>query len=113
LLFTITGKHIGITEAIKSYAEEKTSKLPRYYNSINRIEVIIDGGTSGNTSVEIIARAEHSKIFVVTETSDDAYKCIDVAVRKLERQLRRKKTRERNHKHVAGTEREEQQTESA
>jgi len=99
LLFNITGKHINVTEAIKRHAEEKTSKLPKYYNSINQIEVIIDGGQGGNTSVEIIARAEHSKIFVVTETGEDAYKCIDVAVHKLERQLRRKKTKERNSKH--------------
>ena len=43
MLFTISGKHIEITEAIKIYAEKKTSKLPRYYNSINQIEVIIAG----------------------------------------------------------------------
>jgi len=113
LLFTITGKHITITEALKSYADEKTSKLPRYYNSVNQIEVIIDGSDGGNTRVEIIARGEHSKVFVATETSDDAYKCIDLAVHKLERQLRRKKTRERNHKHAADTERKEKQTESS
>jgi putative sigma-54 modulation protein len=102
LLFTISGKHIEITEAIRRYAEEKTSKLPRYYNSINRVEVIIDGSQNGNPSVEIIARAEHSKVFVVTETGEDAYKCIDVAIHKLERQLRRKKGRERDNKHSGG-----------
>ena len=104
MLFTISGKHIEITEAIRKYAREKTSKLPRYYNSINQVEVIIDGKPGGNTSVEIIARGEHSKIFIVTETGQDAYKCIDVAVHKLERQLRRKKGRERNTKHTGGTE---------
>ncbi len=99
MLFTISGKHIDITEALKRHAEEKTSKLPKYYDSINHVEVIIDVNKGGNTSVEIIARAEHSKIFIVTETGDDAYKCIDVAVHKLERQIRRKKTRERDNKH--------------
>jgi len=102
LLFTISGKHIDITEAIRKHAEQKTSKLPKYYDSINQVEVIIDGG--GNTSVEIIARAEHSKIFVVKETGPDAYKCIDVAVHKLERQLRRKKTKERDNKRTSGEE---------
>jgi len=102
LLFTITGKHIDITEAIKSHAEQKTSKLPRYYNSINQVEVIIGGKPGGNIDVEIIARGEHSKVFVVTETGEDAYKCIDVAVHKLERQLRRKKGKERNNKHIIG-----------
>ena len=99
MLFTITGKHIEITDAIKEHAREKTSKLPKYYNSINQVEVIIDKGPGDNTSVEIIARAEHSNLFIVTETGDDAYKCIDLAVHKLERQLRRKKTKQRNNKH--------------
>lgn len=100
MLFTITGKHIEITDAIRNYAEEKTAKLPKYYSSINQVEVIIDGNSGGNTNVEIIARAEHSNIFIAHETGDDAYKCIDIAVHKLERQLRRKKTRQRNHKHT-------------
>ena len=43
MLFTITGKHIEITQAIREHAEEKTSKLPKYYNSINQVEVVIDG----------------------------------------------------------------------
>ncbi len=104
MLFTISGKHIDITEAIRRHAEEKTSKLPRYYDSINQVEVIIDGSKGGNTSVDIIARAEHNKIFIVKEAGEDAYKCIDVAVHKLERQLRRKKGRERNNKHISGAE---------
>jgi len=104
LLFTITGKHVDITEAIKRYAEEKTSKLPRYYDSINQVEVIIDGNKGGNVSVEIIARAEHNKIFVVTERGEDAYSCIDIAVHKLERQLRKRKGKERENKHAGGAE---------
>jgi putative sigma-54 modulation protein len=104
LLFTISGKHIDITEAIRRHAEQKTSKLPKYYNSINQVEVIIDGGQGGNASVEIIARAEHGKVFVGSETGEDAYRCIDMAVHKLERQLRRIKGKERNHKHMGGAE---------
>ena len=106
MLFTITGKHIEITEAIRAHAEEKTSKLPKYYDSINRIEVVIDGSDGGKTSVQIIARAEHRQVFVVTEAGDDAYSCIDIAVHKLERQLRRKKTRQRDNKHIGSVEAE-------
>jgi len=99
LLFTISGKHIEITEAIRVHAEEKTSKLPKYYNSINQVEVIVDGAQGASTSVEIIARAEHSKVFVGTETGEDTYRCIDMAVHKLERQLRKAKSKERDNKH--------------
>ena len=28
-----------ITDAIRSHVEDKTAKLPRYYNNINRIEI--------------------------------------------------------------------------
>ncbi|MHC4703993.1 MAG: ribosome hibernation-promoting factor, HPF/YfiA family [Planctomycetota bacterium] len=100
MLFTITGKHIEITEAIRAHAQGKTAKLPKYYNSITRVEVIIDGNQGGDTSVEVIAKAEHGKIFVGTEAGDDAYKCIDMAVHKLESQLRRIKSKERDDKHA-------------
>jgi putative sigma-54 modulation protein len=100
LLFTITGKHIEVTEALKEHARKKTSKLSKFYSSINQVEVIIDREQGGSSlSVEIIARGEHSKVFVAKEVSEDAYQSIDVAIHKLERQLRRAKTRERNNKH--------------
>ena len=104
MLFTISGKHIEITEAIKKHAEEKTSKLPKYYDSITQVEVVIDDSPGGNSSVQIMARGEHSKLFVVSETGDDAYKCIDIAVHKLERQLKKKKQKERDNKHINGRE---------
>ena len=99
MLFTITGRHIEITDALRAHAEEKTAKLPRYYSSVNQIEVIIDGNEGNGNSVEIIARGEHSNVFVVTEKGTDAYACIDTAVHKLERQLKKKKGKERNPKH--------------
>ncbi len=100
MLFTISGKHIDVTEAMRQHAQEKTSKLSKYYSSINQIEVVVDGGEGGSIMVEIIARAEHSKVFVGTERGQDAYQCIDMAAHKLERQLRRIKNKERDNKHA-------------
>lgn len=101
MLFTITGKHLDITEAIKGHAEEKAGKLPRYYDGITHVEVVIDGNDGGSQSVEIIARGEHSLVFVAKESGDDTYACIDIAVHKIERQIRRKKDKQRNPKHIA------------
>jgi putative sigma-54 modulation protein len=97
-LFTISGKHVEIPQPVKDYAEEKTSKLPRLYNMINQVEVIIEGKDGSGMAVEIIARAEHKKVFVVKEKGNDVYACIDVAVHKIEGQLRKRKTREREMK---------------
>jgi len=100
LLFNITGKHIDIPVALKGYAEEKTSKLPKFYNLITQVDVIIDGKEGNNVAVEVIARGEHKKIFVVKEKTTDVYACIDLAVHRLEQQLRKIKTKERdNRKH--------------
>lgn len=100
MIFTISGKHVEVTDAIRDHAQEKIEKLPRYYNSLTQIEVIIEGNDGGKPSVEIIARAEHSNIFIATETGDDLYACIDLAAHKMERQLRKKKEKQRNNKHV-------------
>ena len=102
MLFTMTGKHIEITDGLRAHAQEKADKLPRYYNSINHIEVVIKGNDGGKPSVEIIVHAEHSHDFVVKECGEDTYACIDVAMHKLERQLRRKKEKQRNNKHMGG-----------
>jgi putative sigma-54 modulation protein len=104
LLITISGKHIEITEAIRKHAEDKVSKLPKYYDNINQVEVIIDGSVGTMPSVEVIARAEHGKVFVGTDTGADLYSCIDMAVHKAESQLRKVKGRERDNKYKTGAE---------
>ena len=99
--FTISGKHVTITDSMRAYAQEKTSKLPRYYDSISQVDVVVETTHGASkVGVEIIARGEHGNIFVATDTGDDAYPCIDAAVHKLEQQLRKKKTKERDDKHA-------------
>ena len=99
MLFRIVGKHFEISEPIRKYAEQKTSKLSRYYNSINKIEVVIEVSQNTNSIVEIIASAEHNKVFIAKEAGGDTYACIDLATRKLERQLTKKKEKERDNRH--------------
>jgi putative sigma-54 modulation protein len=98
----ITGKHIEITDALRKHAEDKVIKFPRYYSSVTHVQVVIEGGKSQLPSVEIIARAEHNKVFVATETGADAYAAIDLAAHKLERQLTKMKTKERDNKYAGG-----------
>ena len=98
LFLTITAKHIEMTDAIREYIKAKTAKLPKYFNSINKLDVVIDGNDGGKTAVELIASAEHNKIFIGKETGEDMYACIDLATHKIERQISRRKKKERNNK---------------
>lgn len=98
MLFTMTGKHIEITDAIRAYAHEKAEKLPRYFNTISQIEVILEGNEGGKQSVEIIVHAEHNELLIAKEAGDDTYACIDLTIHKLERQLKKAKEKQRSHK---------------
>lgn len=106
MLITISGKHVEVTDAIRSHAEEKVEKFLKYYNSISQIEVVIEGNEGGNQSAEIIVHAEHNGLMIAKETGTDIYACIDVAAHKMERQLRKAKEKQRGHKAVPGSERE-------
>jgi len=99
----IIGKHIEITDAIRAKIEEKISKLPKYYNNINNVEVIVvgnEGSVAG--SVEIIARAKHNHVFVAKHVGADMYACVDEVEKKIERQLIKHKQKERDNKHAGG-----------
>jgi putative sigma-54 modulation protein len=87
-----------VTEALKSYAEQKANKLLKYFDRIQEIEVIFDAGKDA-TRVEMIVNVEHKNMFIAHHDEGDAYACIDGCVDKLERQLTDHKKKVRNRKH--------------
>jgi ribosomal subunit interface protein len=87
---------------LRNHAESKISKFPRYYNSINHVEVKVERAEGHLPTVEIIARGEHNKLFIAKETGADIFTCIDAATHKIERQLTKMKTRERDNKYAPG-----------
>lgn len=98
MTITVSGRHMDVTPALKSFAEQKATKLTKYYDLITEIEVIFDSGKD-NTSVEMIVHAEHKNMFIAHHNDGDAYACIDGCVHKLERQITEHKDKFRNRKH--------------
>ena len=94
-----SGRHIDVTPAIKEHASEKVMKLPRFFDRIQQMSVVVDKVDHNMHAVEIIVQAEHTDPFLASESGPDLYACIDEAVRKLERQLSDHKDRLRNRKH--------------
>lgn len=95
----ISGRHLDITPAIRSYAEEKAGRLPKYYDQIQTIEVILDGHDNKQKRAEIVVHANHQNSFVAHHEGEDLYGCIDQAVQKVQTQLTSHKERHRNRKH--------------
>ena len=97
MITKITGRHMEVTEAMRSYVEKKIVRLHKFYDRLSEIEVII--GKEGQASkVEIIIRADSHQAFVVKDSNDDAYACLDAAVDKIERQLTSHKEKLRSRK---------------
>ncbi len=94
----VTGRHMDITAAIKQYATDKVSKLPRYFDRIRLIEVIADN-TNHHLELEVIVHVEKSDPFICKTTGEDLYACIDESVDNLERRLSDHKAKLRNRKH--------------
>jgi putative sigma-54 modulation protein len=98
VIITVTGRHMEVTPPLKAYAEQKASKLTKYYDLIQAVEVVLDAGKD-ETSVEMIVDAEHKNTFIAHQNGADAYACIDGCMHKLERQLTEHKQKFRNRKH--------------
>lgn len=105
LRITMSGRHMDLSEKLKSYAGEKTAKLERYYDRVQSAEVVFDS-EAGTHCCEIVVTADHHSTFVAKETNDDPYAALDAVVKDLERQLTKHKERFRNRKHSGGGERE-------
>ncbi len=86
---TFTARHFKSSERLKEHAIAQVEKLKRYYDGILDIEIILDYIKQQQVA-EIIAKVYGTRLTVV-EKSEDMYKSIDLAVDKLERQLKRYK----------------------
>ena len=92
---SVVARHMDVTDAMRSYAEEKAGKLPRFFNGLQSAAITLDLD-AGKHIVEIVASGTHKSVFVARHGGDDMYASVDQCVRKLEEQLRRHKDRVRD-----------------
>lgn len=95
---TVTGRHMGVSDALKTYCAEKAERLPRFLDRVQSIGFVLEG-REGVHVAEIIVHSAGSPPFVATEQHADPYAAIDLLIDKIEEQLRRYKERHRNRKH--------------
>jgi putative sigma-54 modulation protein len=87
---------MDVTEAIRTYVKSKVERLPRYYDGIGSVEVILDVEAE-HTVVEIIVKARRKATFVATHRDQDLYAGFDQCLAKIVEQLRRHKDKVRDH----------------
>lgn len=96
----VTGRHVAVTDAMKSYALDKLSKLDKFHDRIIDVNVTMDRQRADH---RIDIRMKVNNISVSSHAvTDDMYASIDQAVHKLQTQLRRYKSRIQDHQTHAG-----------
>lgn len=96
----ITGHQLDLTDSLKSYVNEKLSKLERHFDHINTIEVVLNvekirqfaEATIDAKGVSIHADAE----------SENMYSSIDMLAQKLDTQVIKHKEKLTNHHQKEG-----------
>ena len=88
----IRGDKLVVTDAIRSYIEEKITKLDKYFDN-NDIEAKIVVKTANNKDIIEVTIPTNKYTLRAEERNDDLYASIDLIIDKLERQIRKNKTK--------------------
>nr|6S0X_v Chain v, Ribosome hibernation promoting factor [Staphylococcus aureus]6S13_v Chain v, Ribosome hibernation promoting factor [Staphylococcus aureus] len=92
--FEIHGDNLTITDAIRNYIEEKIGKLERYFNDVPNAVAHVKVKTYSNSATKIEVTIPLKNVTLrAEERNDDLYAGIDLINNKLERQVRKYKTR--------------------
>ena len=88
----VTFRHTQPTEALKQYAEQKLQRISKYFSHPLDAHVIlaVDAKECQVAEVELHA---HGATIVGKEQHQDLYAAIDLAIDKIERQIKKQKTK--------------------
>lgn len=94
LRYQVRGENLEITPAIREYIENKVSKLEKYFSNELEANVYANAKVykNGNQKIEITVPLKGVTLRA-EEVNSDLYASVDLVVDKLERQIRKHKTR--------------------
>ncbi len=90
--YNIRGDKMVVTEAIKNYTEEKLNRLEKYFKDSD-ITANVLTKVRGNAQIVEVTIPTNKFILRSEEENEDLYAAIDLVTDKLERQIRKNKTR--------------------
>ena len=95
--YNIRGDKMIVTDAINSYVEGKLGKLDKYFrNDEIRANVLLKVRGANRQIIEVTIPTEKF-ILRCEEENNDLYAAVDLCVDKLERQIRKNKTKLKRH----------------
>lgn len=88
----IRGDKLVVTDSIKAYIEEKVNKLNKYFDNED-IEAKIVIKVANNREIIEVTIPTNKYTLRAEERNEDLYAAIDLVIDKLERQIRKNKTK--------------------
>lgn len=91
--FNIRGENLEITPALRDYVEKKVGKLEKYFDGTPSSDVNVKMSVLNNVQKIEITIPMTKLLLRAEEKHTDMYAAIDLVVEKLERQIRKHKTK--------------------
>ncbi len=91
--FNIRGENLEVTPALREYVEKKVSKLEKYFDTIPSSDVHVKLSVLNNDQKVEITIPMPKLLLRAEEKHADMYAAIDLVIEKLERQIRKHKTK--------------------
>lgn len=91
--FNIRGENIEVTPALRNYVEKKIGRLERYFDTTPASPVNVNMQVINNQQIIEITIPMPQLLLRAEESNTDMYAAIDLVVEKLERQIRKHKTK--------------------
>lgn len=89
----ISGKHIEITNALREHVQRKVGKINRYFSTPITAQVTLTVEKNRHIVELTVPVPSDSLLLRAEEATGDMYASVDLVVDKLERQIRKYKTR--------------------
>lgn len=91
--YNIRGENLEVTPALRNYVEKKVSKLERYFDTPPVADVHVKMEVQNTEHIIEVTIPMPQLLLRAEESHSDMYAAIDLVVEKLERQIRKYKTK--------------------
>lgn len=83
----VQGRHLGITDALRTYAQLKVKRLSRFSSLIVKMDLIFDANKDSTYTAKIIGGLSRHKTIVCSERDKTLTAALDLAIDAVERKL--------------------------
>ena len=101
----IRGEKVTVTQSMKNYITEKLSKMDKYFENPDEINVNVLAKIKGLEQIIEVTALTKKFTLRAEESNEDFYAAVDLVINKLERQIRKNKDRlNRKYKNIENLE---------